>query len=137
MTLNYWMMVERYPYLKKLAVWFLAMKFSLYLAKTLIMWSTASCALALAYRPSVTKIKYNKKSTKPLRTKTCYIGRIYRIHQTSDNRWVKYSNVYLLVHLFHTCIMQSWYQKWNKSNLIDHMMKNLNIIISLVVMTYL
>jgi hypothetical protein len=64
MTLNYRMMVERYPNLKEEvggSIQFPAMKSPLYLTEKggkLAIWLTASCALALAYRSSVSiKIK--------------------------------------------------------------------------------
>jgi hypothetical protein len=60
MTLNYWMIVERYPNLKEEAVQFPTMKSPLYSKKkkkTLAIWSTASCALTLACRLSISKKK--------------------------------------------------------------------------------
>jgi hypothetical protein len=54
MTLNYWMMVERHPNLKEEVVGsILSYEISSLLDKKLTKWSTASCALALACRPSV------------------------------------------------------------------------------------
>jgi hypothetical protein len=56
MTLNYWMMMERYPNLKEVVGGLISSYeiFSL-LDKVLAMWSTASCALALACLSSVSK----------------------------------------------------------------------------------
>jgi hypothetical protein len=57
-TLNYWMMMERYPNLKEEVGGLIpGFEISSLLDKTLARWSTASCALALASRPSVSKKK--------------------------------------------------------------------------------
>ena len=50
-TLNYWMMVERYPNLKEeVGNLFLGCEISSLLDINHVRWSTASCAFALAYR---------------------------------------------------------------------------------------
>ena len=61
-TLHYWMMLEIYPYLKEEVgrLIFYYEIFSLLDKKKLVKWSTVSCALALACRPSVSKIKENE-----------------------------------------------------------------------------
>jgi len=57
-TLNYWMMVERYPNLKEEVGGSIpACEISSLLDEKLAKWSTTSCALALACRPSVSKKK--------------------------------------------------------------------------------
>ena len=55
-TLNYWMMVERYPNLKeKVGNSLPSCEISSLLARKLVRWSTASCDLALVCRPSISK----------------------------------------------------------------------------------
>ena len=56
MTLNYWMMMERCPNLKEeVGGSISSSEISSILDRKLVRWSTASCALALACRPSVSK----------------------------------------------------------------------------------
>jgi hypothetical protein len=58
MTLNYWMMVERYPNLKEeVGDSIPACEISSLLDKKLVRWSTAFCALALVSRTFVSKRK--------------------------------------------------------------------------------
>jgi hypothetical protein len=57
MTLNYWMIVERYPNLKEEAVQFPTMKSPLYSTKKNTCYMVASCALTLACRLSISKKK--------------------------------------------------------------------------------
>jgi hypothetical protein len=60
MTLNYWMMVERYANLKEeVGGSNPGCEISSLLDRTLAKWSTISCALTLACRPSIYK-KTNK-----------------------------------------------------------------------------
>ena len=64
-TLNYWMMVERYPNLKEeVGSSFPGCETSSLLAKIFARWSTASCALTLTCQPSVSKRKRGKKEEK-------------------------------------------------------------------------
>ena len=58
MNLNVWMMVERYPNLKEeLGGWILGCEISSLLDRLFARWSTASFALTLAFRPSVSNEK--------------------------------------------------------------------------------
>jgi hypothetical protein len=62
MTLNYWMMMEKYPNLKEeVGTLIPGREISLLLDKKLARWPTASCALVLACRPCVLKKKKKKK----------------------------------------------------------------------------
>ena len=62
MTLIYWMMVERYPSLKEeVGSSNPDCEISSLLDEKLVRWSTASCALTLACRPSVSKKKGKKR----------------------------------------------------------------------------
>ena len=65
MTLNYWMMVERYPNLKdEVGGLNPGCEISSLLDKKLAMSSTAFCVLVLTRRPSVSKKKKKKKKRK-------------------------------------------------------------------------
>ena len=66
-TLNYWMMVERYPNLKKEVGGTIpdCEIFSLLDKKKLARWSTTSCALVLACRSSVSNKQTNKPTPPP------------------------------------------------------------------------
>jgi hypothetical protein len=57
MTLKYWMMVEKYPNLKvEVGNLIPGYEISSLPEGKLVKWSTASCALELAYRTSLSKI---------------------------------------------------------------------------------
>ena len=83
MTLNYWMMVERYPNLKEeLGGSILGCEISSLLDRRIVMWSTTSRALALACRPAASKNK-NKKNRlkfKTLGNLSIVFRGIYRIY---------------------------------------------------------
>ena len=72
-TLNYWMMVERYPNLKDEAGGLIpGCEISSLFDITLVRWSIASYALALTCRPSVSK-KKKKKVVNVIRLRDVYL----------------------------------------------------------------
>ena len=81
MTLNYWMMVERYPTLKNEVDGSIPDCETSYLLDIeLASWPTASCALTLACRPSVSKKKKRKlKISKKLSKKYLKMSTWYRL----------------------------------------------------------
>ena len=83
-TLNYQMMVERYPNLKEeVGGSNSGQKISSLLDGKLAKWSSVSCALALAYWPSVSK-KEKKKGIDPSNNSNVQeILSLWHTHQTS------------------------------------------------------
>ena len=84
-TLNYWMMVERYPNLKKeVGDSIPGCEISSLPDRKLARWSTASCALALASRPSVLKIKNNKKQWRVYPRRIWFVAHLSRGDRNGD-----------------------------------------------------
>ena len=79
MTLNYRLMVERYPNLhEEVGGSNPGCEISSLPDGTLARWSTASCALALAYWPSISKIKWIGSTHQRVTLSTHYLNYVMK-----------------------------------------------------------